>query len=432
MPWLVNPAQRRLLWLFLILPAIVPAFSWIMADWGAKQIIACQTRQDMALIGYLTSAETDDLDHQALLSILNGNYKDETVEQGRRILAVYGLDDPETRSLSSRYQPLRRILFYGIGGLSLGLLILIGIWFAGTLRQLFRQIRCLSDQAIAAAHDPSGAHGLKTLITQEGDLAALRRAITGLAEQSAGRQKALSADKHYLQGFLSDISHQIKTPLASLRLYGELMLEQPSMPEPKRMEFIQLCLNQIERIEWLIQGLLKMARLDAGAIIMQKKFLSVIDTVRLAAAPFSEQARKADIRLICAVPGDIRLEHDPDWVAEAVSNLVKNALEHTPAGGTVRIEAAQTPLSVQLQVSDTGEGLPVEEIPRIFERFYRYSPETRPNAVGIGLSLAKTIFAQNGADLSVRSQPGQGTVFTATFLKPTGADGGPIACLKES
>ncbi|MEA4889780.1 MAG: HAMP domain-containing sensor histidine kinase [Clostridiaceae bacterium] len=423
MPWLVNPAQRRLLWFFLLLLAIVPALSWMIADRGSRQIIACQTRQDMALVGYLTTVGTDDLDHQALQAILNGNFDDESVEQGRHKLAVYGLDDPETRPLTGRYQPIRRILLFGAGGLSLVLLLLGGAWFAGTLRQLFRQIRCLSDQATAASQDPSGKHGLTTFVTQEGDLGALRRAIAGLAEQSAGRQKVLSADKKYLQGFLSDISHQIKTPLASLRLYHELMLEQPSIPEPKRMDFIRLCLNQIERIEWLIQGLLKMARLDAGAVIMEKKLLPVMDTVRLAAAPFSEQARKENIRLICTVPEDIRLEHDPDWVAEAISNLIKNALEHTPSGGVIRIDAAQTPLSVQLQVSDTGEGLPTEEIPRIFERFYRYSPETRPNAVGIGLSLAKTIFTQNGADLSVKSRPGQGATFTATFLKPVGAAG---------
>ena len=416
--WLVNPAQRRLLVFFLLLLAVVAVFSLVLAEVGARQVMDDQIRQDIALVGFLAGADKSGIDPQKLVSLMDGRFGDADSERGRQILAGYGLTDLNVIDLLNRYRPIRLTFLAGVGSLAILVLLTAAGWTAWTLSRLHRQIRRIADLASEPVN-PAGQGQLNRIAGREGDLAALAGALDKLRQQSDRRQRALAADKQYLQRFLSDISHQIKTPLASLRLDHDLMLEQPDMPENSRLAFLRQDLNQIDRIEWLVQGLLKMARLEAGAVSMQPRLSPLADTVRQAVSPFSEQIRQSRIRLDNKVPADLFLNHDPDWVAEAVSNLVKNALEHTPPGGEIRIEADRTPMSIQLRVIDNGQGLPTEEIPFIFERFYRHDAATRPNAVGIGLSLAKTILAQNGGDLSAASRPGQGATFTATFLTGT-------------
>ncbi|NLW11000.1 MAG: HAMP domain-containing histidine kinase, partial [Clostridiaceae bacterium] len=277
--------------------------------------------------------------------------------------------------------------------------------------------RKLADKAQQIATDPSRTVLLGDRSSGEGDLAVLRHAVIHLAEKASGQLKTLEQDKKYLQNFLSDISHQIKTPLASLQLYFDLMLQNKEMPEEKRQQFIEQGQVQIRRIDWLIQGLLKMARIDAGSVKMRMVPMDIAETAAQAVSPFSEQLQQRQINLQNKIPSGTIWPHDPEWLAEALSNLIKNAIEHTPTGGSIELNANKTALSLQLQISDTGPGVLPEQANKIFERFYRQESASRPDSVGIGLSLARSIFEQNGADLIAGSRPGGGAVFTASFLK---------------
>lgn len=251
----------------------------------------------------------------------------------------------------------------------------------------------------------------------EGEEAAMRFAVSSMARQLQHQNQSLQQDKNFLKNFLSDVSHQLKTPLSALRMYNEIMLSKPGLSEEKRADFLTRSRDQIDRTDWLIQGLLKMARVEAGAVTMQFADTYLIDTVQTAVMPFQEAAEQKGIALVTEVDSATHFEHDGQWVAEAVGNLVKNALEHTPPGGTVRVSAAETPLTVALKVEDTGRGMASTEIPHIFERFYRRSGETNAASVGIGLSLARQVFEQNRGDIRVQSVQGKGSVFTVTFLK---------------
>ncbi len=256
----------------------------------------------------------------------------------------------------------------------------------------------------------------KDLSQGESGFDVMRNTVASLVKGTSFHAQALQKDKEYLRDLLSDISHQMKTPLAALRMYHEL-LANPNLSLEKRDEFLRRSQKQVERTDWLVQSLLKMARIESGSVTMNRRQAYLLDTAELASAPFSASAEQKGVELVLSVSPEICFLHDTDWVAEAIGNLIKNALEHTPVGGHIRVDASETPLSVELCVSDDGEGMTGEEIPHAFERFYRADSKQESGGVGIGLSLAKEIIEKNGGDIFVRSQPGNGSTFTVTFLK---------------
>lgn len=248
-------------------------------------------------------------------------------------------------------------------------------------------------------------------------MSALKGSMHVLQEKIAFRVEALGKDKAYLKDLLSDISHQLKTPLAALRMYNEIMMERKTLSEEKKQEFLLLGKQQIDRTDWLVQGLLKMARVEAGAVTMNLRKNALADTVEQAAAPFLETAHQHNISLRVEIGEDISFCHDRDWTAEAVGNIIKNAIEHTPDGGRVTITALQTPLIAELRIADTGSGMKTSEIPHVFERFYSANKSPDCKNVGIGLSLAKEIIEKNNGSIYVKSAPGEGSEFILTFLK---------------
>lgn len=425
--WLINRSQRRWIQLALLLLPVLLIACLVLARFGAQQFIRHQVRQDMALIGSLVMLPISDAtpgrtvadvwDDQMAARILDGQFSEASVADGQALLARYGMAAGENGRYFSLYKPVFTIWFLTLTGISLPVWLCLTVVAFRQQASIYTDVRQLSAAALSASeHDLPGRTLVADIDKQEGDLAALGRTLTTLVERSSGRIRNIHADKQFLQTFLSDVSHQIKTPLSSLRLYHELMLDEPEMAPERRQSFLRQGFDQIERIEWLIRGLLKMARLEARVIPMQMKTADLAETIDLAVMPFTAQMNSQAVMLTCQVPSGIMVNHDPEWVAEAFSNLVKNALEQMPEGGQLKITADVSPLTIQIRITDTGNGLPTEEIPFIFERFYRSSTAPKANAVGIGLSLAKTILDLNCADLTAISQPGSGATFVVAFM----------------
>lgn len=298
------------------------------------------------------------------------------------------------------------VLWVGIFFLMTSLLLLLSFSMVyRSFQQLTRTAQC-----IAQGQTPRLEPGA------EGDEAAMQYAFSSMAQRLQFNAESLKKDKEYLKDFLSDVSHQLKTPLSALRMYNEILISNQMAPEKQR-EFLERSKEQIDRTGWLIQGLLKSARIDAGAVRMDLTDSYLIDTVQNAASPFEEQAKQRGIQLACQVDSGILLRHDSRWVTEALGNIIKNALEHTPDGGKIQVEAQETPMTVELSISDNGCGMESTEIPLIFERFYHRSGEASPANVGIGLSLARQILELNHADIYVKSAVGQGSTFLITFIK---------------
>ena len=243
------------------------------------------------------------------------------------------------------------------------------------------------------------------------------------AEQLAlalrAKEEAERAQKEFLKDMLSDISHQLKTPLAAMDLYMQILLGEPGDERAVR-RFGEKAQQAAARMERLIGLLLRMARLDAGSIAFGKKRCAVHELVELAVRELTARARQEEKRLL--IQGDERetLLCDMEWTAEAVGNLIKNALDHVRPGGTVWVSWKRSPAMTRIFVRDDGCGISQEDIHHIFKRFYRSPSSHDPQGAGLGLPLARAIVEGQGGTLSVQSAPGRGSIFTIAFASQAG------------
>lgn len=252
-------------------------------------------------------------------------------------------------------------------------------------------------------------------VGQTGSLCRLFGSMEELAQSLRAKGEAERRAKSFLKDMISNISHQLKTPLAALSMYTEIMQEEPGKEEAVR-NFTEKSMQSLERMENLIQSLLKMARLDTGTIVFEKKQCLLSGIVEQAAGDLLERAKREGKRIQTEGRMEETIFCDPEWTKEAVGNLVKNALDHTETGGVIRIFQEKTPAVIRLTVQDDGCGIPEEEVYHIFKQFYRGSASGGRQGAGLGLSLAKSIVEGQGGTLSVESSPGEGSAFRMTFL----------------
>lgn len=386
--------------------AILTASGCLLLYHNGAQTTRALVRQDVALAGGMARGKST-----AELSIVTGTVENKDLEAGTRLLSPYGYGES---------MPPAATRYYGnLFGWQIALFCLCAavLYLASLVIFIIFHIRSEHRlRAFARRVEAGDFRQEKDLSQGESGFDVMRNTVASLVKGTSFHAQALQKDKEYLRDLLSDISHQMKTPLAALRMYHEL-LANPNLSLEKRDEFLRRSQKQVERTDWLVQSLLKMARIESGSVTMNRRQAYLLDTAELASAPFSASAEQKGVELVLSVSPEICFLHDTDWVAEAIGNLIKNALEHTPVGGHIRVDASETPLSVELCVSDDGEGMTGEEIPHAFERFYRADSKQESGGVGIGLSLAKEIIEKNGGDIFVRSQPGNGSTFTVTFLK---------------
>jgi signal transduction histidine kinase len=248
----------------------------------------------------------------------------------------------------------------------------------------------------------------------DGTLYQLFARINFMAAMLKTRQETENKVKEFLKTTVSDISHQLKTPLAALSLYQEIILNEPGEAETVAL-FAEKSQLALARIEGLVQTLLKITRLDAGAVIFFKKDFDAKELVLEAAEELKIRAEKEGKKLLLSGDGSARVYCDPDWSREALGNLIKNALDHTEEGDRIRITWEQTPLMTRFIVTDTGEGIEKEDLHHIFKRFYRCENSRSRQGIGLGLSLVKSIVDGQGGTVSVQSEPGRETTFTLAF-----------------
>lgn len=236
----------------------------------------------------------------------------------------------------------------------------------------------------------------------------------------------LAAEKASLADSLADVSHQLRTPITSLGL--ELELARRDAAEPAARAHLMRAEQLRARMAWLVEALLKLARIDAGVVVLDRRDMVAAELVDRAIAPLGVALDLADVRLRLHVDPVATAHVDPAWTAEALENVVKNCIEHTPAGGTVTITATQDLLACRIRVEDTGPGIAPQDLPHMFERFYRGAADkgatgdknatsaTNPAGVGIGLSLARAIVVAEDGHLTATNATAQdGTVTGARF-----------------
>ena len=243
--------------------------------------------------------------------------------------------------------------------------------------------------------------------------------LFGSIEQLALSLQAKSEMEHkakmFLRDMISNISHQLKTPLAALNMYMEIIKDEPENEETVKI-FSQKSMKSLERMEQLIQSLLKMARLDTGNIVFEKRECFAAEVAGQAVDDLLERAKQEGKEILMDGRPEERLICDQEWTKEAVGNLIKNALDHTETGDVIRVSWKRTPAVFRMTVEDNGSGIAQEDIHHIFKQFYRSRSSSDRQGTGLGLSLAKSIVEGQGGNLSVESRPGEGSVFWLTFL----------------
>ena len=272
------------------------------------------------------------------------------------------------------------------------------------LNSLIRYLTKVQDDLTLAAPE-FASEGLTGILQSE-----IYKVVALLREQYSGEKK----QKEYMADLLSDISHQIKTPLTAIQLMTEL-LEQPELDAETRIGYAEKIDSQVARITWLIRNLLALSQLEAGMLQMKPVPLLLPDVIGEITGSLAIMAELRDVSLQTEVP-DLELEADPHWLREALMNIIKNCIEHTGAGGFVRVSAWQNNMFTELTVEDNGCGISPADLPHIFERFYK-AENASAQSVGIGLALAKQIISGHGGTVTAESTEGEGTRFTVRLYR---------------
>ena len=218
-------------------------------------------------------------------------------------------------------------------------------------------------------------------------------------------------EKEELQSLVSDISHQTKTPIANLKLINDTMLTRP-LTEEKRKEFLQATGTQLDKLDFLIQGMVKTSRLETGVITLEKQDAVIGDTLVSAINGVLAPMEQKEISLLVDCPSDLTISHDSRWTSEALFNILDNAVKYTSAGGSIQVRVRDWEMYLRIDVTDTGRGIPEHSQGTIFKRFYRDEAVHDIDGVGIGLYLAREIITMQGGYITVESKVGEGSTFT--------------------
>ena len=301
----------------------------------------------------------------------------------------------------------------------ISLFVMLFLWtlllFLGTMLFLYRRERLYKKSENIIKDYIDGNYTVHLPQSNEGNIYQLLASVDQLATMLQAKNNTEQKTKEFLKNTISDISHQLKTPLSALVMYQEIIENEPDNPETVR-EFSLKSGTALKRIEQLIQSILKITRIDAGSIYFEKSNYSIPDILSHAISELTTRANNEKKEIV--INGDLEqmLYCDIEWTGEAIGNIVKNALDHTDVGGKITISWERTPAMIRIFITDNGHGIAQEDIHHIFKRFYRSKNTSDSQGIGLGLPLAKAVVEGQGGILSVQSERLQGTTFTLSFL----------------
>lgn len=373
-------------------------------------------QSNMAKAFYISHAEAitsslleQGVSREVIASALTNTEADRNGQELLAILGITGQAENTSLPFLSQFQKSTFITVI------IGLILLLILLFAGTFiffwqrKRLYLQAGKVIDNYINgdfSCHLPQNSNGAVFCI-----FASVEQLATMLRSKSDTEHKA----KEFLKNTISDISHQLKTPLAAITMYQEIIADEPEHTKIVK-EFSEKIGISIKRMEELIQAMLKITRLDTGNIIFEKRKYPVTELLSRSISELTDRAISENKQIILDGNPDQFVACDLEWTSEAIGNIVKNALDHTEPGDDVRISWEYTPAILRIFISDTGAGIAPEDIHHIFKRFYRSKHSLNTPGIGLGLPLAKSIIEGQGGLLSVQSELCEGTAFTIAFL----------------
>ncbi len=340
---------------------------------------------------------------------------DADLEAGRQILKEAGCHentDPRMVPAVAAYQK-RTAVMLGCMLFSVFAGIFLTVWI-----YIRRQRKVLAKADTVITRFLSGDTGQRIDSEETGDWYSLFHRINELAAILSAQAEHEKQTRVFLQDMISDVSHQLKTPLAALKMYDEIMAQE-GMDRETIHAFSQKSLREIRRVEDVVYTLLKIARLDAGTVRMEKAEENMEMLLKDVTERFETLAAQEAKEIVLSGSSEVSLYCDALWMSEALGNVVKNALEHTGRGGKVVISWERRPLLTNIIVEDNGTGIHQEDIHNIFKRFYRSHISQDTHGIGLGLPLAKSIVEAHQGTISVTSRVGQGSRFVLSFFHLT-------------
>ena len=284
-------------------------------------------------------------------------------------------------------------------------MFLLTLFFAKRLSQFTSDLCQTMDSMITGGQEPARAEDRETIFAR---VSYRLSRLYGILQEN---RRKVDEERRELQTLVSDISHQVKTPVANLKMVTDTLLAKP-VTEQERRDFLQGIRSQTDKLEFLVRSMGKASRLETGAITLEKKDSPLLDTLAQAMSGIVYGAEQKGISVEVQCPDDLRVSHDSKWTAEALFNLLDNAVKYTPAGGKISVSVERWEMYVKLDVADTGRGIPESRQAAIFQRFYREEEVHDQPGVGIGLYLAREIISRQGGYIKVTSEVGRGSTFS--------------------
>jgi len=306
------------------------------------------------------------------------------------------------------FTSISTVALVGIVGVMYMILV---IWFTWNRYRLIRKL------AEYVRDISSGNYALDVRDNVEGELSILKNEIYKVTSKLAEQSSALKEDKIHLVDSISDISHQLKTPLTSMTMMADF-LASSDLPEAKREEFSTVLLRQLERIDWLVSSLLKLSKIDAGSVHFVKEQMTVQSFIKYVLERIQKNERTKEINIVVDGEADALISCDKNWTAEAFINVINNCMEHSPRGEMVEIRWKTNALYTQINVQDHGPGISIKERTQIFNRFFK-GEHASEDSVGIGLAMAHTIITNQQGSIEIDSEIGKGTTFIITLYHPS-------------
>jgi signal transduction histidine kinase len=335
------------------------------------------------------------------------------------------LSNPYTYRASTVSNVAGLLLVTGLFALGMAIIVAAALTlrFTTPLRRLTEASRGLAEgdlsRRVAAPHVGAGSLELAELSIQ----------FNAMADRLQESVEIIRRDRDRSRDFLADVSHELKTPIAALRTFNEL-LKEPATDPAARAEFLESGGQQIERLDWLAQNLLELSKLDSGLVLLDLRPDDLRAAVESAVEQSESAARKRDVHLALNLPDSpLRIRHDPLRIGQVVANLVGNAIKFTPREGRVAVTVKPFRTGARIEVTDTGVGIDGSELPHIFERFYRGSRENeaRGSGSGLGLAIVRSIVDMHRGTVTVNSTLGAGTTFVVTLPRDPRAGEEPLA-----
>lgn len=408
-----NPEIKSITIKVLVLQIIFSISIFMIVNIEMNTVNGMIVEQNTALVGKILT-NYPDLEEEIIKVVTKGSSVEE-IEKGKEILSQYGYSENLKKSIQpllKNISPKIEIILFVVSLIYfIPLLILIKIEY----NSIYNKVRKIS---FGAERVVEGDFSVKLKEEGEGDFGILNHQFNEMSNRLESSFERLKDEKIFLKNIISDISHQLKTPLSSLIMLNELIIEDKNMEEEVKNDFLERMKGQLARMEWLIINLLKLARIEAGAIQFKEEKVPLIEPVEIALSSLSMKINEKEQKI--NVKGENKSHYfngDVDWTAEALVNIIKNCIEHGYEEGEVDIELSETPLFSEIIIKDNGEGIDKRDLPYIFQRFYKGSRKVKAESIGIGLNLSKSIIESQNGSIDVRSKKGVGTKFTVTFLK---------------